>query len=278
VDIDLTGVPGLVLRIEANSQGRGSYPTARLQKGFRLVYNGEELAEEAVGFGVPVLKRGLQAIFPGGIELTVQGRGPVWEGTAVFTMCLEERIHRGKRGSLNNESLYAIKNSLAALMRRFPVLRGILTAASNGLRRTFGWETTYEDTGFHMKVKMFYTVYSEEGRIHVEVDATGLSHGDISEVAVMDEQGGRAFDRYADSGGSCQRGDEIGCWDVVTAGEASFISDAHGLAFTLGQAEGARLYRGRELVGARLAWSGFGYTFRPASGRFMYDVRIGRWP
>ena len=80
MDIDLAGVPGLALRIEANSLGRGSYPTARLQKGFLLVYNGEELAEEAVGFGVPVLKRGLQAIFPGGIELTARGRGQSGRG------------------------------------------------------------------------------------------------------------------------------------------------------------------------------------------------------
>jgi hypothetical protein len=278
LEIDLPVLKGLTLRIDSDVNSSGDYPTSRLQKGLLLVYSGQELAEEAVGFGVPVLKRGLQTIFPGGIELASQRRGPAWEVTAMFTMCLGEKIAKPGFGSLNSKSLYAIKNSLAALLRRFPVLRGLLTAASSGLRRMFGWETIYEDTGFRTKVKMIYAVYGEEGRIDVEVDTAGLLQDHISEVAVMNEQGGRYFDRYSDSGGTCRRGDEIGCWDVVTAGEASFISDTHQLAFTLRQVEGASLYRGRELVGTRLAWSGFGYTFRPATGRFSYSMRIGSLP
>ena len=42
--------------------------------------------------------------------------------------------------------MYAVKDSLAALHRRSPALRGLLTATSTGLRRAFGWQTTYEET------------------------------------------------------------------------------------------------------------------------------------
>ncbi|HEX9092323.1 MAG TPA: hypothetical protein VF831_12580, partial [Anaerolineales bacterium] len=47
-----------------------SFPTAAIQKGLIMIYEGQELCEEAVGFGVPILKRGLQAIFPSTVELS----------------------------------------------------------------------------------------------------------------------------------------------------------------------------------------------------------------
>jgi hypothetical protein len=318
MEINLPALPGLVLKIEdarparpghaaragghatraGAAQPPGSYPTSRLQKGLLLVYRGEELAEEAVGFGVPVLKRGLNTVFPGGLRLTARrssgpagppapdwqpsgpGRrdGADWEIAALFRMCLEERLHRPGRDTLDGKPLYAIKNLLAASIRRFPALRSPLTAASSAARRTLGWETTYEIAGFEAEVTVTYKVHGEAGVIEVEVDTAALAPDGISEIAVMNEQGGRHFDRYCDSDGTCRRGAEIGCWDPVTAREAWFISDAYGLAFTLRQADGAALYRGRELVGKRLAWAGFGYTFRPAGGTFSYEVRIGEAP
>ena len=48
------------------------------------------------------------------------------------------------------------------------------------------------------------------------------------------------------------------------------------MAFSLAQAHGARLLRGRELVGARLAWAGFGYALRPGRPGFAYDLRFER--
>jgi hypothetical protein len=121
---------------------------------------------------------------------------------------------------------------------------------------------------------MIYSVHGEAGRVQVEADTTGLRRDSITEVVVMNEQGGRHFDQYLDSNGTSLCGTQIGCWDKVTAKEASFISKAHRLAFTVEQVKGARLFRGRELVGSRLAWSGFGYSFPPATERFSYDVKI----
>jgi hypothetical protein len=278
MQIDLPGLPGVALKIEKNVHRAGGYATSQLQKGLLLIHNGEDLAEEAVGFGVPVLKRGLSTVFPGSADLTSERSGRDWAITAMFDMCLEEKIHRPGLGSLHSRPLYAIKNSLAASIRRFPALRAPLTALSSGLRRTLGWETAYEDAALRVPVPVRYTVHGEAGVVFIEVDAGALALDGISEVAVMNEQGGLAFARYCDSDGRCQRGGEIGCWDLVTAGEASFVSETRGLAFTLGQAGGARLYRGRELIGARLAWSGFGYTFPPAVRSLAYDVRIGRTP
>ena len=193
-------------------------------------------------------------------------------------MNLEERIAVPGRGSLRGRLLYGTKNSLAALHRRLPPARGLLTAASSGLRWTFGWETTYEEADFDGSVKVVYTVDAEAGRVTIEVDTTGVPRGRISEVVVMNEQGARSFDRYRDSGGTLLQGNEIGTWNEVAAAEASFVSESHGMAFSLGQVPGARLFRGREMVGSRLSWAGFGYSFTPAAERFRYVVRIEQVP
>ena len=82
----------LALRIADGGAGDGPYPTRRLQKGLLLLCAGRELAEEGVGFGVPVLKRGVQTIFPGGVELAWRQDGADWEVAAAFRMDLVERL------------------------------------------------------------------------------------------------------------------------------------------------------------------------------------------
>jgi hypothetical protein len=266
---------GLSLKIADHSGDADGYPTKRLQKGLLLLDGHQELAEEGVGFGVPVLKRGVQTIFPGEMELAWGRSGPVWEVTAVFGMDLVERLARPGGASLQSGVLYAAKDSLAALHRRVPPLRVPLTTASSTLRRVFGWVTTYEQARACAQLTVTYTVDGEHGKIGVAVDLTGLP-GDITEVVVMNELGGRHFDRYTDADGIDLHGDEIGTWDEVSAAKAGFQSTAHKVAFSLGQVDGARLSRGRELIGSRLAWSGFGYSLPPTPGAFTYEVRIER--
>jgi len=269
---------GLSLKISGQSSGGEKYPTRRLQKGLLLLHESQDLAEEGVGFGVPILKRGVQTIFPGGAELAQRRKGAVREVEATFEMNLVERLARPGGGSLRSRSLYAAKDSLAALHRRSPPLRGALTATSIALRRTFGWVTTFEETGSHGTLKVTYTIHGKEGRVHIAVDMTDLPSEGITEVAVMSEQGARSFDRYRDSDGATLRGKQIGTWDEVTAATASFVSTIHGVAFSLRQVDGARLDRGRELIGARVAWSGFGYSLPPTLKTFAYDLTIEKVP
>ena len=266
---------GLSLRVADQPGDSGDYPTRRLQKGLLLSDGPDELAEEGVGFGVPILKRGAQTIFPGQMELAWRRAGPLWEVRAVFAMDLVERLAKPGGSSLQSGVLYAAKDSLAALHRRVPSLRGPLTATSTALRRTFGWVTTYEQTELATKLTVTYAVDGEHGTIGVAVDLGALP-GDVTEVVMMNELGGRHFDRYTDTGGADLRGDQIGTWDAVTAARARFVNDTRAVAFSLGQVKGARLSRGRELIGARLSWSGFGYSLAPTRGGFAYDVRVER--
>jgi len=266
----------LALKITSGLTVGMSYPTGRIQKGLILLDGGEELCEEAVGFGVPILKCGLQSIFPGELELTTLNGNFTRGVHAIFKLNLEEKIAKTGSGTINNRILYGSKNILAASIRRWPFIRGLLTHTSNLLRARLGLVTTYEPADFSTYLSLTYSIDPSTGRIKVELDKQDPFPSEISEVILMNEQGARHFDQYRDTDGISVRGKEIGCWDQVTAAEASFISPRRQISFSLPQVSGARLYRGRELIGKRLAWSGFGYSFPPNLEHFKYVITIKR--
>jgi hypothetical protein len=277
VELSIPLFDGLSLHT-GQSAGAGKYPTARLQKGLLLADGDHDLAEEGVGFGVPVLKRGVVTVFPGSAALTTQRAGELWEVTATYEMNLVERLATPGGSRVRSDALHAAKNALAALHRRSRLLRGPLTVTSAAVRRAFGWVTTYEEMPSCATLSVRHVISAGTGTIDVSVDLSGLPGDEFTEVVLMNEQGARCFDRYRDSGGADLHGGDIGTWDQVAAAKASFVCDARSVSFSLGQRDGARLCRGRELVGSRLAWSGFGYSLPPIRGRFSYRLTIERLP
>lgn len=264
---------GLRLTI-ADEDRAGDYPTARLGKGLLLADGEQELAEEGVGFGVPVLKRGRQTMFPGKIDLVPLRTGADWAIRAAFAMDLAERL-AGGGDTVESSPLYAAKDALAAAYRRSRLLRRPLGAVSCGLRRLFRWETTYVQTEPAGVVTVQATA-GGPGHVHVAVGLGGLRGDGITEVIVMNEQGAGPFDGYRDSDGVALSGSAIGEWQRVRAAEACFVCSARSISFCLRQAPPALLYRGRELVGSRLAWAGFAYVLPPDTRRFEYDVAVRR--
>jgi hypothetical protein len=267
---------GLSLKITNNSENQPGFPSSRLQKGLLLLENDQDLSEEGVGFGVPLLIRGLQTIFPGSIQLNSTKLGSLQVVEAIYTLNLEEKIGKPSQRGIESKLLYKVKNYLAALIRRMPFIRGLLTGISSLLRKLFGWETLYENSEFSTQLKITYRIDQQTGVVDVVIDRLDLSTSDITEVVVMNEQGARTFDQFVDSAGNSLVGKEIGCWDEISACEASFISSSHAVAFSLEQVAGAKLYRGRELIDSRLSWAGFGYSFPAQFDQFRYQVKIGR--
>ncbi len=96
-----------------------------------------------------------------------------------------------------------------------------------------------------------------------------------TEKIVLNELGANWFDTYADSDGCILKGNEIGCWDEIFADGAAFLDPADGLSFALKTVDGARMFRGRELVPGRLAWSGLAYVLPPQRGELAYSITIG---
>ncbi len=275
--IEIPLLQGLSLYIGDAQPNRKAYATSNLQKGLVLLDRGQELAEEAVGFGVPVLKKGLQTIFPGSATLTWLRHADIWNITARFSMDLVERVSQPGHSALENRAFYLAKNILAALIRGLPVLRRPLTALSSLIRQAFHWETIYTQAAFSTELQLLYSLDAETGRIGIDLDTHDLPPG-VTGVMLMHEQGAQAFDRYLDTSGLSLQGQAIGCWDEVTAQAAWFESHTHPVAFRLGQVNGARLFRGRERVGSRLSWAGFGYSFSPSIGRFHCDLQIEQRP
>jgi len=275
--ISLPVFQDLALGISDEPDGHSRYPTARLQKGLVMHYRGLDLTEEAVGFGVPVLKCGLLAVFPGAVELELLQGEPAWKVSAVYSLNLVEKVGRVNSTTLKSKAFYHIKDSLAALIRHIPALRAPLTASSSAARRVFNWETRYEAAQGKYEVRLVYTLDTAKGSLLVETGDVPLPAA-VTELIIMNEQGAHSFDQYQDSTGVCLSGKAIGCWDEVLADRASFASSIQGLRFTLPKAAGARLFRGRELIGSRLAWAGFGYTLSHPSNRFEYSLRLEKVP
>ena len=249
---------------EAPSEG-GPYATSRLQRGLLLLDGETPLAEEAVGFGVPVLKLGLQTLFPGEAEVDWRQDGSERYIEARFILNRAERLSRRTDGIVGTRLFYAVKDLLAASIRRMPASRSPLTAASSRLRQIFGWETAYTDAGIEVGVAVTYSIDTSTGKMRVQLDCRDLP-ANVTEVVLMHEQGAQAFDAYQDSSGLRLLRDQIGCWDEVRASDAGFESQLHKVTFKLSNTAGARLFRGRELIGTRLSWAGFGYSFDPARG------------
>lgn len=233
-----------------------------------------DLTEEAVGFGCPVLKSRLQTYFPGEIELNLLQGGPKWRMTATYSINLIEKISKPGGASVDNKLLTTIKLILSALIRHFPPARRLLTNLSSVVRSLFGWSTTYEKVELSNQVIMMYTFDEQTGILGVETGVSNLIKEDITEVVIMNELGAHYFDAYSDSSGTNLSGDKIGCWDEVKATDATFSSSSQNITFSLPNVHCARLFRGRELIGNRLAWAGFGYSFPPTIGRFCYSVKI----
>jgi hypothetical protein len=269
---------GIKLVISSETYLGTGYPTARIQKGLVLFCDGQSLVEEAVGFGVPILKRGLQTIFPGQIELFPHEGRSSNRVSARYNMNLVEKIAKSDGDTLNNRQVYAGKNLLAGLIRSLPFLRGLLTRTSSLLRSALDWQTTYEPINFFTHVTLTYSIDAALGRVLVELIGQEYIPNSVSEIIVMNEQGAHQFDQYQDSDGISEIGNKIGCWDQVKAASASFSSSELQVAFSLPQKSGAKLYRGRELIGKRLAWSGFGYSFPPSLNHFSYEITIKRLP
>ncbi|TAN37178.1 MAG: hypothetical protein EPN24_06485 [Candidatus Methanoperedens sp.] len=268
---------GICLHLKNPEIDQGDYPTCRIQKGLVLFHEYRDLSEEGIGFGVPVLKFGHETIFPGNACVSTEKDGDISVVNIDYDMNLVERMVVKSSKRIDSEAFYKIKEYFSWLHRKYPQLRGILICSSNSLRRTCDIETRFETIASAGIASVVNTVNARKGTIHVNMDMSKLKKDGCTEVNIMNELGANYFNRYRDSNGLFFKGKAIGTWEEIFADEASFIDSHNKIAFTLKQVKRARMFRGRELVGGRLAWSGLAYGLPQDIINFDYDIRIGRF-
>lgn len=253
--------------------GAGDYPSSRIQKGPVLIYKNKDLSEEGVGFGVPVLKFGHEAVFPGSKRVTaVRNRDTVVIKVGYDLNLVERTAISNKK--IDSRAFYKIKEWLHGLHREHSGLRGILMPAFKTVSRACGVETRFDEVISAGSVRVTYTI-DLEGTISIGVDTSGVEKSGCSEVIILNEQGATCFDRYCDSNGLSLTGEAIGTWDETSADEASFVNSRDGIEFTLKGIEGSRMLRGREFAESRLSWSGLAYVLPPHAVHFEYCIRVG---
>lgn len=258
-----------------NKFGQDSeYPTESLQKGLILFYDRQNLAEEAIGFGVPVIKEGVKTIFAGSAKISSVQRGGTWTVMANYEMNLVEKIGRFRKPDIENPILVYGKNLLAALHRNVPATRNSLVTLSNRLRQGLVLETRYESVKSVGELQVSYYIIPLQRKIIIKANLRSIQKSRISEIVMMNEQGANFFTQFQDSNSTRLADSEVNSWERVTADQAEFICPKFGLKFSVRTVRGARLFRGRELIGTRLAWAGFGYSLNPKAEEFSYELRL----
>ena len=105
--IDIPLFDGLSLKMDAAGSAGNDYPTTVLQKGLLLIDSGMDLTEEAVGFGLPVIKKGFQTIFPGSVAIEHRQREKFDDIFAIYKLNLTENISTDKnKNSLRGVPLF----------------------------------------------------------------------------------------------------------------------------------------------------------------------------
>ncbi len=267
---------GICLHIKNPEIEHGDYPACRIQKGLVLVHEDRDLSEEGIGFGVPVLKFGHETFFPGNACVTNEKDDDTSVVKIDYDMNLVERMVGKSSKRIDSKAFYKIKEYFSWLHREYPQLRGILVRSSNSLRRICDIDTRFEKIASAGIASVVNTVNAKKGTIHVSMDISKVKKEGCTEVNIMNELGANHFDGYRDSNGLFLSGNAIGTWDETFADEASLIDSCDNIAFTLKNVKGVRMFRGRELVDGRLAWSGLAYVLPQDSINFAYDIRIGR--
>jgi hypothetical protein len=251
--------------------GTGEFPASRIQRGLVLERGSLDLSEEGVGFGVPVIKRGLQAIFPGSWRLSEKWDEELCLINADFEMNLVARMAR-KGKEISSGLFYLMWENFSRIHREYPQFRKCMSISSRimkkklDLREVFSLEPTL---GF---VRASYLISNS----NIDIEFNFPKIHDCTELIILNEQGANWFDAYQDSDGLILKGERIGSWDQIGADYASFVDAADGIIFTLKKVNGAKLFRGRELEAGSLAWAGLTYVLPSWTEKFAYSIELSR--
>lgn len=242
-----------------------------LQKGLILMLGGEELIEEGAGFGSPAVKYEDRVFFSGTAETFVYEKGENAVLSKSFQINMVEKMQIGKGPFINDHVYTDLDKTFNKIFVERKTFRPITYKLMN-LMNAAGMQTRFVKAESKGTIKFTYTCFSDF--IRIDVNLSNLDKRGCREIIILNEQGSTFFQKYFDSNNLELYGKEIGAWEKVDAGEASF-SDVKGkLKFILQKANEATLFRGSEQLKGVLSWVGLNYVLNPKLSAFTYEIRL----
>ena len=155
----------------------------------------------------------------------------------------------------------SLRTILSPLYIRHKGFRPIYSLLMAG-RTLVGLRSRYMNIGSLASVRSRYTLEDMEVRVEIHVERPkGLS------ILVANELSGRLF-TIMDVNGRIR---SIQPWMEVS-GRVCFHSPQLGLAISLDQVDGCRMFAGREVLGKRLDWAGLSYQMPDDMKSIRYRV------
>ncbi|MFW9889813.1 MAG: hypothetical protein ACFFER_16615 [Candidatus Thorarchaeota archaeon] len=249
-----------------------------VQKGLLPSVTGDlpSMCEEGVGFGVPILQYKRDFYFPGTATVSEEGRIRSDNAWKRFSMNLIDRRQQQDSESINSFSW--VFQRMYNRAYKSPQGRRILHLMERRLDRT----ARDSDPSVFFRVKSkgsiltTYRVNADTGVITVKLDFSGIDASGLRHIYVSNELGGSLFDVYTDSSGTKLQRNEIGGWDRIHATWAAFFSPAMNIGFRVDIPNATRAFRGREIIGRDICWSGVIFMLSPTCNELKYDVTVGQ--
>ena len=245
--------------------------TAPLQKGLVLVLNGNELVEEGMGFGVPVVKYKDKTYFSSSANSLV--KKSVYSSALVKSFVLDtvSRKRIGNGFYVDDKLYHFLHRAFELLYLKYPSLARSFNRIME-LRRTFKIQTEFRRVKPRGKIIFEYCCTPKEILIKTELSLLELDR--CREILILNEQGSSFFRRYADSSGLVLFDQKIGAWTEVTADTASLSDSKQTLEFAVKSKSASALFRGWEKTRNRFSWGGLAYRLPPRNSTFCYSIRL----
>ena len=268
VNVNLTNRLSVKLYVDSRPH---CMETAPLHKGLVLVVDGQEVIEEGMGFGVPVVKYHDKTYFSSSADVKIEKNQSILIVNKTFIL---DAISRKKfwRSAYIDDDVYSLARKkfekLYLSNKKFsPFFNEIME-----LRNLAKIKTEFQKVKPRGIIKVNYEIQASE--INVKADFSDLTLDGCEELLVLNEQGSNTFDTYLDADGVKLVGNKIGGWDEATADQAFMLSSKSKVSFCLQRKRGALLFRGWENTKSRFSWAGLNYSLRPNCGIFDYSIRL----
>jgi hypothetical protein len=245
--------------------------TGALQKGLVLLFDGRELIEEGVGFGLPIVKYMDKTFFSSKAEVSMK---QTLSGCTLTKVYMLDTVSLKKFGqsSYIDDSLYSpLRKTFQTLYLKHKKLTPLFNKVME-LRELANIKTEFITVKPRGTITVTY--HCQPTAINIQVDFSKVTLNKCREILVLNEQGSTEFQKYVDSNGLNFMGNRIGAWETVEANEASLQSAMGHVSFSLQKKEGAKLFRGWERTRKRFSWAGLSYSMLPNNGTFNYTIAL----